>query len=119
MAQRKRDETRNDGDPGGDNPRNRGAQQRANHHPTVKPLDLMRYLVRLVTRKGGTVLDPFMGSGTTGWAARLEGCDFVGIDREPEYVEIARGRIAGHAPLFDEPTAAPVDDDRQLTLGGE
>ena len=105
MAQRKRDETRNDGDPGGDNPRNRGAQQRANHHPTVKPLALMRYLVKLVTRKGGVCLDPFMGSGTTGWAARLEGCNFIGIDRDAGYVEIARARIAGHAPLFDNAEA--------------
>lgn len=116
MAQRKRDETRNDGDPGGDNPRNRGAQQRANHHPTVKPLDLMRYLVRLVTRKGGVCLDPFMGSGSTGWAARLEGCDFVGIDRDAEYVEIARARIAGHAPLFDDADPDAEPDVRQGTL---
>jgi DNA modification methylase len=70
---------------------------RANHHPTVKPIDLMRYLVRLVTPKGGTVLDPFMGSGSTGCAAMLEGMDFVGIDITPEYVEIARNRILHHA----------------------
>lgn len=70
---------------------------RANHHPTVKPIDLMRYLVRLVTPKGGTVLDPFMGSGSTGCAAMLEGMDFVGIDITPEYVEIARRRILHHA----------------------
>lgn len=66
---------------------------RANHHPTVKPTDLMRYLVRLVTPKGGLVLDPFMGSGSTGKAAMLEGFRFVGIDLTPEYVEIARARI--------------------------
>ncbi len=70
---------------------------RANHHPTVKPIDLMRYLVRLVTPKGGTVLDPFMGSGSTGCAAMIEGMDFVGIDITPEYVEIARRRILHHA----------------------
>jgi len=70
---------------------------RANHHPTVKPIELMRYLVRLVTPKGGTVLDPFMGSGSTGCAAMLEGMDFVGIDITPEYVEIARRRILHHA----------------------
>ncbi len=70
---------------------------RANHHPTVKPIELMRYLVRLVTPKGGTVLDPFMGSGSTGCAAMLEGIDFVGIDITPEYVEIARRRILHHA----------------------
>ena len=66
----------------------------ANTHLTVKPLALMRYLVRLVTPEGGTVLDPFMGSGTTGIAAKLEGFGFVGIEREATYVEIARRRIA-------------------------
>ena len=71
--------------------------QRANHHPTVKPLSLMRYLVRLVTPKGGKVLDPFMGSGSTGCAAVLEGFDFVGIDITPEYVAIAQKRIAHYA----------------------
>lgn len=69
-----------------------------NHHPTVKPVDLMRHLVRLVTPPGGLVLDPFMGSGTTGIAAVMEGFRFFGIDLEPEYVEIARRRIAA-APL--------------------
>lgn len=71
--------------------------ERANFHPTVKPLSLMRYLVRLVTPKGGKVLDPFMGSGSTGCAAVLEGCDFVGIDITPEYVAIAQKRIAHYA----------------------
>jgi site-specific DNA-methyltransferase (adenine-specific) len=66
---------------------------RANHHPTVKPIALMRYLVRLVTPKGGTVLDPFMGSGSTGCAAMCEGMDFVGIELSEEYLEIARRRI--------------------------
>lgn len=60
----------------------------------MKPISLMRWLVRLVTPPGGRVLDPFVGSGTTGIAAVLEGFDFVGIEREPEYVEIARARIA-------------------------
>ena len=64
-----------------------------NNHPTVKPTDLMRYLVRLVTPPRGVVLDPFMGSGTTGKAAVLEGFGFIGIEREEEYVEIARARI--------------------------
>lgn len=66
---------------------------RANHHPTVKPIALMRYLVRLVTPKGGTVLDPFMGSGSTGCAAMCEGMNFVGIELSEEYLEIARRRI--------------------------
>lgn len=64
-----------------------------NGHPTVKPTDLMRYLCRLVTPPGGTVLDPFMGSGSTGKAAVLEGFRFIGIEREAEYLEIARARI--------------------------
>lgn len=71
---------------------------RANHHPTVKPVKLMRYLCRLITPPGGTVLDPFAGSGTTGVAAILEGFRFIGIEREAEYVEIARARIE-HAQL--------------------
>lgn len=70
------------------------ARKRANVHPTVKPIDLMRWLVRLVTPPGGTCLDPFVGSGTTGCACVLEGFDFIGIEREPEYVEIAKARIA-------------------------
>ena len=68
----------------------RGAE---NVHPTVKPTELMRYLCRLVTPPGGVVLDPFMGSGSTGKAAVLEGFRFIGIEREVEYLEIARGRI--------------------------
>jgi site-specific DNA-methyltransferase (adenine-specific) len=64
-----------------------------NHHPTVKPTDLMRYLCRLVTPPDGIVLDPFMGSGSTGKAAILEGFQFIGIDMTPEYVDIARARI--------------------------
>jgi site-specific DNA-methyltransferase (adenine-specific) len=65
----------------------------ANHHPTVKPTDLMRYLCRLVTPPAGIVLDPFMGSGSTGKAAMLEGFDFIGIDQSAEYVAIAQARI--------------------------
>lgn len=64
-----------------------------NFHPTVKPIALMRYLVRLVTPKNGTVLDPFMGSGTTGIACKNEGFDFIGIEREQEYIDIAKARI--------------------------
>ena len=86
------DNTRKEGNPGGDNPRNRGLNKRANHHPTVKPTDLMRYLCRLVTPPGGTVLDPFMGSGSTGKAAILEGFKFLGIEREAEYLAIAQAR---------------------------
>jgi len=64
-----------------------------NNHPTVKPIALMAYLCRLVTPPGGTVLDPFMGSGSTGIAALQEGFSFIGIEREPEYMEIAKQRI--------------------------
>ena len=64
-----------------------------NHHPTVKPTDLMRYLCRLVTPPGGVVLDPFTGSGSTGRGAILEGFRFVGIERESDYLAIARARI--------------------------
>lgn len=73
-----------------------GSQPRANIHPTVKPINLMRYLVRLVTPSHGTVLDPFTGSGSTGCAAVLERVNFIGIERETEYARIARARIAHH-----------------------
>lgn len=66
---------------------------RKNIHPTVKPTDLMRYLCRLVTPPGGTVLDPFMGSGSTGKAALLEGFAFVGAEREQESFDTAAARI--------------------------
>lgn len=64
-----------------------------NIHPTVKPTDLMAYVCRLVTPPGGLVLDPFMGSGSTGVGALREGFRFIGIDKTPEYVEIARRRL--------------------------
>ena len=69
--------------------------ERFNVHPTVKPTDLMRHLVRLVTPTGGTVLDPFLGSGTTALAAEMEGFDWIGIEREAEYVAIAEARMNG------------------------
>ena len=68
-------------------------QEGKNFHPTVKPIALMRWLCRLVTPKDGTVLDPFMGSGTTGIAALQEGFQFVGIEREPDYMPIAEARV--------------------------
>jgi site-specific DNA-methyltransferase (adenine-specific) len=70
--------------------RNEGAD---NKHPTVKPTDLMLYLIRLITPKGGTTLDPFMGSGSTGKAAVRGGFEFVGIEREKEYFDISENRI--------------------------
>jgi site-specific DNA-methyltransferase (adenine-specific) len=66
-----------------------------NNHPTVKPIALMQYLCRLVTPPGGTVLDPFMGSGSTGIAAGAEGFDFIGIELDPDYFAIAQSRTGG------------------------
>ena len=108
FSTKQQDAGRKEGNPGGDNPRNRGLQARKNHHPTVKPTDLMRYLVRLVTPVGGIVLDPFMGSGTTCCAAVLEGLQFVGIEREAEYIEIARARIASAARQGFQPSLLEV-----------
>lgn len=92
-----------------DNAYQRGATLRSNVHPTVKPTELMRYLCRLVTPPGGVVLDPFMGSGSTGKAAVLEGFKFIGIEREADYMAIAQARIQAAVPtepvirdLFDE-----------------
>ena len=76
------------------------ADRGENHHPTVKPTDLMRYLCRLVTPPSGIVLDPFMGSGSTGKAAMLEGFAFVGIEREAEYIDIAKARIQSAVGLL-------------------
>lgn len=64
-----------------------------NNHPTVKPTDLMRYLCRLITPPGGVILDPYMGSGSTGKAALAEGFRFIGIERDPDYFKIAKERI--------------------------
>ena len=75
-----------------------------NTHPTVKPTDLMRYLCRLVTPPGGIVLDPFMGSGSTGKAAVLEGFAFIGIERDPAYHAIAEQRIAKAAAAGYQPS---------------
>ena len=72
-----------------------------NTHPTVKPVELMKYLCRLVTPKGGTVLDPFMGSGSTGMAAKDEGFDFIGIEKDEEYFKICESRIKITSPLMD------------------
>jgi site-specific DNA-methyltransferase (adenine-specific) len=96
-------------------------EPRANIHPTVKPTDLMRYLGRLITPPGGTILDPFMGSGSTGKAAVLEGFNFVGIEREDEYMPIAEARIAwavlrmaggivDHEPAAVAPQPQPAND---------
>lgn len=98
-----------------------------NNHPTVKPTQLMRYLCRLVTPPDGIVLDPFMGSGSTGKAALLEGFRFTGIEREPAYMAIAERRIAHASPEPSMPSNVKTDiesvkqeqiDKRQLSLFG-
>ena len=76
-----------------ENPFQRNKSVAKNNHPTVKPIKLMQYLCRLITPKGGTVLDPFMGSGTTGLACKNEGFNFIGIEKEKEYFEIAKARL--------------------------
>jgi site-specific DNA-methyltransferase (adenine-specific) len=76
--------------------RNAGLER--NIHPTVKPVALMKYLIRLVVPKGGVVLDPFLGSGTTAVAAIEEGVEWIGCEREPEYVEIIKARVASAQP---------------------
>lgn len=81
-----------------------------NNHPTVKPTDLMRYLVRMVTPTGGTVLDPFMGSGSTGKAAVLENFKFIGIELDPDYIEIAEARIK-----FADPADEVYEDETPTT----
>lgn len=85
-------------------------EPRANTHPTVKPTSLMQWLCRLVTPPGGTILDPLMGSGSTGKAAVLEGFQFVGCEREDEYMPIATARIAWAIGNTDnrDPVAAPA-----------
>jgi len=76
---------------------------KGNNHPTVKPIDLMRYLIRLVCPVGSVVLDPFMGSGTTGKAALEEGMEFIGIEQSAEYMDVSKKRltnVAYQAGLF-------------------
>jgi site-specific DNA-methyltransferase (adenine-specific) len=89
---RESDRVKDDG-AGGDNPRNRSNEARQNFHPTVKPLALMRYLIKLVTPPGGIVLDPFLGSGTTAVAATLEGFDWVGCEMTEDYWPIIEARV--------------------------
>ena len=75
------------------NKKERNAGCDKNDHPTVKPIALMEYLIKLVTRQEHTVLDPFMGSGSTGMAAKRLGRNFIGIEREEAYFEIAKARL--------------------------
>jgi len=87
-----------------------------NHHPTVKPTELMRHLVRLVCPPGAVVLDPFMGSGSTGRGARLEGCRFIGFELSAEYASIAARRIAAAERPAGLQGAEPVEPAQSLTL---
>ena len=89
---RESDRERDDG-VGGDNPRNRTNEAKQNFHPTVKPLALMRYLIKLVTPPGGTVLDPFLGSGSTAVAAILEGFEWIGCEMTEDYFPIIEARV--------------------------
>lgn len=87
----------------GERPQSAESGPRTNHHPTVKPVDLMKYLCRLITPPGGLILDPFCGSGSTGVAAMREGFNFIGIELNNDYAEIARRRIdheRNKTPLF-------------------
>ena len=93
MPEKRESDRKKDDGPGGDNPRNRSNNSRRNHHPTVKPLALMRYLVRLVTPPGGVVLDPFLGSGTTAVAAVLEGVEWIGAELTEDYWPIIEARV--------------------------
>jgi len=91
--------------------------KKLNNHPTVKPTDLMRYLVRMVTPKDGTVLDPFMGSGSTGKGAILEGFTFIGIELDSDYMEIAEARIKFADPndeVFDEETTTSNGNNKPI-----
>ena len=90
---RESDRERDDG-VGGDNPRNRTNEAKQNFHPTVKPLALMRYLIKLVTPPNGIVLDPFLGSGTTAVAATLEGFEWIGCEMTEDYFPIIEARVA-------------------------
>jgi site-specific DNA-methyltransferase (adenine-specific) len=97
------DESRKVGNPGGDNPRNRGVNLVKNNHPTVKPLALMKYLIKLITPPNGIILDPFCGSGTTLVAAGERGFISIGIDSDEKSCEIAAKRCSGSR----EPPAPP------------
>ena len=83
-----------------------GAKPRGGEHPTEKPVELCRFLCRGVTPVGGCILDPFAGSGTSGVAALLEGFEFIGIERDARYVELARGRLEA-VPIQSQTTIVP------------
>ena len=94
----------------------RSGEARRNHHATVKPLDLMRWLVRLVTPPGGMVLEPFAGSGTTPAACALEDVDCLAMELDADYVAIARARVAHAVQQREEELAAKIEASRQMDL---
>lgn len=98
---------RAEGSAGLDNPRAGTHAEGLNDHATVKPIDLMRWMVRLVTPPGGTVLDPFMGSGSTGVAAHLEGFGFIGCELDPHHAATAELRIRHYSGKADIVSEAP------------
>ena len=116
---------RQEGSAGMSSPRagaGRTSAGRGNTHPTVKSVDLMRWLVRLITPPNGIVLDPFAGSGTTGIAALLERCRFVGIELDPHHADICRARISAaergdiHTTSDGSTKLREPDDPRQVSL---
>jgi site-specific DNA-methyltransferase (adenine-specific) len=111
-AQRHSDRELDDG-VGGDNPRNRTNKAKQNFHPTVKPTTLMEYLIKLVTPPGGTVLDPFTGSGSTGKAAILQGFDFIGIEMTEDYWPIIEGRLRHAEAIVAERIKQTIDQEQE------
>ena len=93
VEERQMDTSRKEGNPGGDNPRNRGVNKRANFHPTVKPQALMKYLINLITPPNGIVMDCFAGSGSTLVAAKTLGFDCIGVELGEEYANLAEQRF--------------------------
>jgi len=90
----------------------RDGTERVNTHPTVKPLDLMRWLTRLICPPGGTVLDPFNGSGSTGCAAVIEGFDYIGIELDAKHCETSEARIAAALEAAGKLTPEDIPEDR-------
>lgn len=97
----------------------RSERGEGNDHLTVKPIALMRWLVRLVTRNGGVVLDPFMGSGTTGIAALAEGCRFIGIEKDHHYFDIAKARVTGAPIIPNKDKDAEATEEYEISEHGE
>lgn len=113
---------REEGAPGAASPRagaGRNGGERFNGHTTVKPIALMRWLVRLITPPGGIVLEPFAGSGSTLVACALEGFDAIGMELDVDYVEIARARVAHALQQRAEELAAAAVPSAQLDMWGE